>query len=126
MDSRGLDALVAEKVMGWTVAYDKLNGYDVEDGEGAIGFPPGEEIIPNVSVPYAIEDYSTDIRDAWRVVEKMRADGYGADINVRDDYMECDFWRGNHTDGVASADTVPEAICLAALRAKDIDATQGG
>ncbi len=114
---RELDALVAEKVMGWS---------DV--GEITIGMtvyvaghrPEGEQTV--------VPSYSTDIAAAWTVVERMRElgwrmllenwvssdDAYAAFFHPQDRYRY-----GNHI-GVTD-DTAPVAICRAALRAVGVE-----
>lgn len=64
---RELDALVAEKVMGWTMfSYQML-------GSGGAGefrwIPPGRR--DHVSNIAPVPRYSTDIAAAWEVVEKV-------------------------------------------------------
>ena len=121
---RALDAQVAEKVMGWTWA---------ETNEGLEGlFPPQEFaihgfkpilIFNDLGHLHGMPEYSTDITPAWEVAEKfdnmtlrkMRE----ADGNVRHSvYM----WLENIINNpmiMYKADTLPEAICKAALLAKD-------
>lgn len=116
---RELDALVAEKVMGW------------EPGPGGIHlFPPKDE--PNrkrftrwngearvTEIPH----YSTDIAAAWEVVEKL-GHKFQMFLNTRGKWTEADFvhWPDNLKGYVAaSADTAPLAICLAALKACGVD-----
>ncbi len=111
---RELDALVAEKVMGWhhTGSDDR---YPVDDkGRSQLYVP----------------DYSTDIGAAWAVVERMReldwrmllenwvssSDAYAAFFHPQDRYRY-----GNHI-GVTD-DTAPLAICRAALRAVGYEVT---
>lgn len=105
---RELDALVAEKVMGWTFRT----------------FPEG--VCPNVKHWYCGEQYvlmkpfSTDIAAAWRVVEKLVSDGR-VFIVKGDGLRDGDFnpkWTvlcDNHPR--TDAATAPLAICLAALQA---------
>lgn len=108
--TRELDALVAEKVMG----FDK---HIVSKVDG----------LPYADVPH----YSTSIADAWMVVEKMcqMADSGELDYEHGNFHIE---YRGHWQDGEvwsagfkyydatsiwATADTAPEVICLAALKA---------
>ncbi len=91
---RELDALVAEKVMGW----------NCDIGSSSFDMPTGK--LPN---------FSTSISDAWLVVDAMRCDfmlrqmmGHG---------WECIFKLPDLKIGQADADTAPEAICRAALEA---------
>lgn len=104
MTTRERDALVAEKVMGWNVYQASWSP-------------------------------TTDIAAAWEVVEKMDAEHRTLRVS-RHPVMgwECEIfppypWREHTNEGVrvhstsysASADTAPEAICLAALRARGVD-----
>lgn len=100
---RELDALIAEKVMGW----ERLE---------KILHPPG---------PYEmnawgnmIPHYSTDIDAAWEVVEKMHSMRLQTSIittekgvSVTIDEFYC------HSPDETIAETAPHAICLAALKA---------
>lgn len=119
-----LDALVAEKVMGWK-RIKKLHGKPLADGW--VGFHDGEWIRWTSNPESAYEDYtpsifspSTSIADAWQVVEKMRG------FWKVEAYPFCrQPWTATYTPpngpavpgGTATAGTAPHAICLAALRA---------
>lgn len=111
---RELDALVAEKVMGNTLA----------PGPGAMG------IVVNITELKRIPPYSTDIAAAWEVVEKI---GEGFTLGRSWEKWVCtsvpgDMWGCyidepgryemlNDGDYFEWADTAPHAICLAALKA---------
>lgn len=116
-----LNALVAEKVMGWTVCRDK----NCEGCEADI---------------YLVEDgcweskrddtnFSSDIAAAWQVVEKLvppTRKGPWLEITATDGYASegpyiCEYaWWADHKQHRvrADADTAPLAICLAALKAR--------
>ncbi|TCJ98221.1 UNVERIFIED_ORG: hypothetical protein BDK47_1187 [Anoxybacillus amylolyticus] len=108
MDSRAIDRLVAEKVMGWVqgeYAKDKWYYKKNEQIQGMAKF---------------INDWnpSTNIADAWQVVEKFEIveinrimDGYSCEITLFDPFR---IRRGE-------AKTAPLAICLAALKAVGVD-----
>lgn len=94
---RELDALIAEKVMGWyldsTKEYHRKHIHSL--GHNALA------PVPN---------FSTDIAAAWEVVEKFQGSfkvfkPFGGQWEV-----EC-------TNGFSKADTAAHAICLAALKA---------
>jgi hypothetical protein len=128
--SRELDALIAEKVMGWRPmqsfpfkqedwpAFCDLDGREIWQGD--------------------IPHFSTDIAAAWEVVEKIPmtiyapgapyADGeycnHGQDYDDEDDPTGIGPWaaEADHPDKARLSDRVygvsgPHAICLAALRA---------
>lgn len=108
---RDLDALIAEKVMGLRVEPCRKIGEP-----RAIANEHGhfERFIPH---------YSTDIADAWEVVEKlhMQADEEGdviLSINVSKERVgyRCEILCFEAAY-VHDADTAPLAICLAALAA---------
>lgn len=94
---RELDALIAEKVMGWT--YDEVLGWNSPDGK-----------LTGQPCPRA---YSTDIAAAWAVVVKFTG-------VARVEFHQAEGWwieLGNGYDSAsATAPTAPLAICLAALK----------
>lgn len=103
-----MDALVAEKVMGWEPV-NEFRQWWWENGTKT----------KEVRTP----DYSTDIAAAWQVVERMERrfstvqviwEGpiYGARVLIRDEDGGA-----YSTEADKRAKTAPEAICLAALKA---------
>lgn len=115
---RELDALVAERVIGWR----NLEWCEAchEGGtiapEGWYGDGPGGEC-------YLTREYSVDIAAAWQVVEKMIDIGYSVFV----DYVER--WRCFITQGggesPVEATSAPLAICLAALEAIGVEVEDG-
>lgn len=119
---RELDALVAEKVMGWAPNYP-----------GGWPHPPKDE--PNRKRHMAadgttvIPAYSTDIAAAWEVVEKVGPLFGQRSFHLRwapvmkdDDTPWLASWfdiNVDHDTGAAHGrgGTAPHAICLAALKA---------
>jgi hypothetical protein len=102
---RELDALVAEKVMGWK-----------EPKKGSLG-----ELFP--SQFNRTLRYSTDIADAWRVADKSQLfSKHGFYL-----WFDGEFWCVGDTNGVNDCSphtkgaTAPLAICLAALKAVGYD-----
>ena len=136
---RELDALVAERVIGWQwMQWDRLEGIP-EDHQGrflALAGQP-EAHAANMDLPLAkhalmsVPYYSTDIDAAWHVVEAMRARWAEQDNAKRgepDAWQFQDFadegWGASviwlHHDGpidmvIDIAPTLPLAICRAAL-----------
>lgn len=113
---RELDALIAEKVLGWTVFRGTTpNHYDlVDDEEYAHGFPPEEDI---KGLPYEIEEYSTRISEAWVIVPQII--GFQLQRRQTGTYT---VRRNKTVNGYNRWDcvecsTAPEAICKAALLA---------
>lgn len=118
---RELDALVAERVMGWRVK----------------GFAPGHGLrpLPPDSVTcltaHTIPRFSTDIAAAWKVVERV-ATGYvlfrlGKEIysgvcQSEDFFATFDFPhygadKPQRKVTATSRESIPHAICIAALKA---------
>lgn len=135
---RELDALVAEKVMGYSrvdVPRD-VNG----ENEGVTLWPPNVDVaeyqwpyVGPVQIYSFCPMYSTDIAAAWQVVEKMQERGMWAQLRTpfgkgkMDDGFWCGFtpmlttgWNGR-PDHNTSAAMMPLAICLAALKAVGMD-----
>jgi hypothetical protein len=121
---RELDALVAEKVMGWM----RVNS--PHKITGANGEPSGLEPIGGGYATFAVvPHYSTDIAAAWQIVEMMERRGYWC--QMRTPFQAGDggdgFWAGFTPHGTSGwngrpdhwtdATILPLAICLAALRA---------
>jgi hypothetical protein len=111
---RELDALVAEKVMGETVATF------ITDGEAhPLLWCDGSDL-PN---------YSTDIRDAWQVVERMRSHGgvrfgnlhlvaYAYNRTYASfDSKDLPMMEGDYSVEANGEHATPLAICRAALAA---------
>ena len=75
---RELDALVAEKVMGWTYSQSAM-----------VWYPSGLHPMANV-FGHTIPNYSTSIEAAWQVVEKITSDHWIAfTIICRPKKTEC-------------------------------------
>ena len=120
---RELDALVAEKVMGWV-----LNRH--EFGSELPGGPlKSLGIAPDGSHIMGLPHFSTNISAAWEVVQSMIERGYAFRI---DSYwcrpLEIRFWspkKGmHHKPFMAEAENLyrlPHAICLAALKAMGVE-----
>lgn len=120
---RELDALVAEKVMGLTrhdesyvtESIGKVLRFVWRDGCGDCVYS-GDMFLPR---------YSTNIADAWEVVERLvstpgpNGDHHSVQVDYSGDAVvvidENEDWQVS-----AIADTAPLAICLAALKAKGV------
>ena len=101
---RDLDALIAERVMGWRRCADPNHGPECDYWwtDATSASEPGG---------CTGRRFSTDIEDAWLVVEKMIKRG-GFEIQGDTDGHWVFFrW------ATAKAKTAPLAICLAALKA---------
>lgn len=114
-DLRKIDALVAEHVMGLPVSYDSeyahLPSIIIDQATGSYD---------------AIPHYSTDIAAAWEVVEKLcdesipENEQYSVVVSPYWCEFEHRIYQGEPDAFHAYADTAPLAICLAALKAKNI------
>src|SRR3990167_1498198 len=113
---REMDALIAEKVMGWEKAVNSWgNGADIGwNLPSLLPHDPERRTWSRDPLPY-----STDISAAWQVVEKTRVGvrPYGAGWIAESE----DAGRMYGNSYQAIADTAPYAICLAALKAVGVD-----
>lgn len=102
---REIDRLIAEKVMGWEVPYEYddigIMAYTAE--RGGFAFSP-----------------TTNIADAWQVLEKFKREGYLFTIKntVGGNYcFSLTDWNDMCDTFTGEAKTATLAICLAALKA---------
>ncbi len=125
---RELDALIAEKVMGWTLikitpeqGRELLNmesGYSAAARvhlvtchlEGVWGQPDG-------SITRDLPLYSTDIAAAWEVVGELLKKHWYLRIECHQGRWFVWYDNQNEADDLAEAEAAPLAICLAALKA---------
>jgi hypothetical protein len=134
---RELDALVAEKVMGWIWMRDPACGEGVYlRSPATVGMLRPEYLAANRvdgyegEIPRSVPHYSTDIAAAWVIVEHLRKQGKALVVAVTQSEVCVDNY---NIDGIplagwtwesptchASAETAPHAICLAALKALDV------
>lgn len=96
---RALDALIAEKVMGYSISPKE----ECSHGRGCL-------------VHGMFLHYSTDIAAAWEVLARL-AGGCILDVGSAKTTVYANF--GTMEDGtlLSEGDTTPHAICLAALEA---------
>ena len=109
---RELDELIMTKVMKWTKEDDHKplpmwrdnNGFNVDH-------------IARFFTP------SVDISDAWQIVEKMRKLSYFIRLEDQEESIRARFYNPDflpvEKPSWAEAETAPEAICKAALLAKE-------
>jgi hypothetical protein len=125
---RELDALIAEKVMGWS------RNLDDKYGERPWKRPDGTQVVTDfLSAPCDMKmpKYSTDIAAAWQVAEKLKLcvwpTNKGRWFVFQEDFDEDygdEYWFGGDsidetvktTRNGAVADTAALAICLSALK----------
>lgn len=107
MDLRKLDALVAEKVMGWTEI--RLSEHEIFTKSGHI-FAVETCFIGKSSILsdpkgkiYRVPSYSTDIAAAWTVIDKIGKEGHPWEP-----------FKGMFQND-PELETLPYRICIAAL-----------
>lgn len=116
---RKLDALVAEKVMGWKW-YNILGNSEQQvlasSQEDALSLRPGQMVYDLVPC------YSTDIAAAWLVVERLLRDGIQLCILPIGYHGG---WEVRRVDpggrAVGQSSFAPHAICLATLKAVGVE-----
>lgn len=112
---RELDVLVAEKVMGY-------EQFTHETGGPWWRYPDGTDCAETETFFNSIA-FSTNTEAAWQVVEGIvGASKHGVfwDIRMSYDGWSAVFYRDNEQFH-ARGETAPEAICLAALKAKGVE-----
>lgn len=113
MDNRQIDALVAEKVMGWGIHKRNTAFWVKSDRVDEVEARP---------IAFIHEwQPSTDISQAWQVVEKLRN-------NI---YCQIEFWEDRNysvniitesgNSGYKEDKSISMAICLAALQAVGVN-----
>lgn len=113
---RELDALVAERVMGWYLKGRRW--IDPERREFA-GFTTEPQYDPNSDRDHPLWEPSSDMASAWEVVEKMRPDWRFLFQETPGRRWRAVFSSHSERDlaKMEDADSAPEAICKAALQA---------
>lgn len=108
-----IDALVAERVMGWTFGCTP----DPEGDWASWNEPRPDDPTRQREVKCAGWSPSTDIAAAWEVVEKMRPTHVGSLWTGIDEGHNACFGMYEYEERWAKADSMPLAICRAALLA---------
>ncbi|GIM45943.1 hypothetical protein DNHGIG_14920 [Collibacillus ludicampi] len=110
MSNRERDALVALYVENWTEEEVELALSAWESGVPSCGHRD-------------LPEYTTNIADAWRVVESLKERGYNVAVDIREDGVWCYVWKRECVGNLYSAkeSTAPEAIAKAALRACGVE-----
>ncbi len=115
---RELDALVAEKVMGWERCSSPMQS---RDDPRLLGWDTGN---PNIYGTQILPCFSTDIKGVWYVVEKLRDSGDWCCITIESDYaylwavkMTPHLSKDHRPTVIVEDEDLPVAICRAALMA---------
>lgn len=115
-----LDLLIAEKIMGWKWFHHEEASYfrrnDYSDYLIIVDKTIGEMNVFN----YPLTKYSLEINSAWEVVNKLIYSGYRFDLNlVGGGVWMATFSHPQNGGAKAEAESVPLAICRAALYLKE-------
>lgn len=122
---RELDRLIAQHVFGLTplteLECNIILEWEARRGSGGIPSVDGLFRDDQNQIRW-IGRYSTEIRDAWEIVEKMGKDGYqmnhyfrtGNGFLIQDHSIN--FWKIDTQEELTSADSFPLAICRCALK----------
>jgi hypothetical protein len=103
---------IARDVMGWEKCHDGRWTFWTDDlPEGVSGASLNVTALP---------PFTTDIAAAWLVVERMRELGWSLDLHGSSDTGWTAWLKGDGFKVFACADTAPEAICAAALKAMEV------
>ena len=117
---RELDALVAEKVMGYERRLDGLGQEYWREAD-----KPRVRLVGTICDPQDLPLFapSTDISAAWEVVSLLIEKGYYVDIlySAKAHVWSCLLDYGGYREADVIGDTAPYAICLAALKAVGIE-----
>lgn len=115
---RELDALVAEKVMGW-----EYRGYGNGGGEWTLG---DKKMAFGGHGGGSLPHYSTSIDAAWEVVSVLDK-CFGKYWSIVRTESEFEFYANPHDAGdyapYAEAETMSMLLCLATLKAKGVEVT---
>lgn len=105
-----LNAWVGEVVM-------KLDRVRIDEEDGEAIFKRN----PSATSWGFVPQYSVSIAAAWQVLEKLSADGYSYQVLEHSDPKRgdclCELWKDFYRWNVNHQDTVPLAICRAAIKA---------
>ena len=116
-NGRDLDALVAEKVMGWIDIKKQsiANAFGQRVMDDYVGQPG-----IGAGVPVMVPRYSTMISEAWKVADKLRGDSQFVAVISGKGPQGVQPWicKVNREGSFLEerAETAPHAICLAALK----------
>lgn len=109
---RELDALVAEKVMGYTL------DYEFAEQMGAPAVPALRDQYDEWGV---LPAYSTDIAAAWNIVEAFARRGFRFHVHANPGHYSARVITEANPHDWHHAPNASMAICLAALRAVGVD-----
>ena len=127
---RKMDALVAERVMGFRREVDDTSDYNGVRHGNEVLIPPGEtldslrDMLPRKGeIPFGYfvtARYSTDIAAAWQVVERITQPPLTAEEAERAANTRFGFWWDEANLWAYSAPEAALLICRAALKAAGV------
>jgi hypothetical protein len=117
---RDLDKLVAEQIFDWCDFWENASSRYL------MGYPPQEQVMGIDGERQEVWSYSADIAAAWSITEKF----YSANVSKLSNGAEFEAYLVTtdgkaNIDGYAKAATAEIAICLAALKTKNIEVILG-
>ena len=107
-----MDKEIAKNIFNWKYVKDGAPNHWSCGTKDAWILPNGELLCPRCQPPPA---YSTNIADAWLMVEKMKEESCWFDLYYDGTLWHCQISTLQGGDYNAEADTAPMAIGLAAL-----------
>jgi len=111
---REMDKMIAEIVFGAEVEVVNQRhgwGVDLKSKDNSCNDP----IMSDFGVEdYVLKNYSTDIKAAWNIVEKLGKNG--TQWRFSNKVFANAYWWAYTEDATAQGDTLPHAICLTALK----------
>lgn len=117
---RELDALIAEKVMGWPTFAPQALG--LLNNHLLFGQTKGEQCLicaRNDDTKECLPHFSTNIAAAWTVVEKLYMLVWREDLDGTWGARSLKYMI--EKTGISRSDSAPHAICLAALKVFDVN-----
>lgn len=116
LSAKERNELVATKVVGWT------RGEHLGLKRMVWRYPEGQ-VIDGFDWQNEVPRFSEEIAAAWEVVEKLRRERMNISVvSDEDGGWNVEMWDYNNRQSKeVFADTAPEAICLAALRACGVE-----
>lgn len=126
LTSEQIDALLATRIMGWELLevdyigseYETLRQKELADWIREVGIESVGSYWINVEKDFWTDERwspSTDIAQAWRVLEHFRRNGYSVVLQTLKGRWVCSL--NGELFCMEVADTAPLAICLAASKA---------
>jgi len=111
MRTARIDALIDEHIMG----LKRVRLWEDSD-------PYGWDIVVHSDSNFGVPEYTTNIADAWLVVEKLRADGMNVLVKTYSDGFIVEvFDHATEVKYVGFHKRTAMALCEAALKAKGVE-----